>query len=68
MKRKEKKMQIYYFVDPGMAYEKRVYILAQSEDEAIKIFCRKYNETPQYARKLLKRVINKPGVIYEYAD
>ena len=51
-----------------MAVEKTTYILANSENEAIIFYCNKYNETIEYAKKLLEKKIEKSGIFYEHLD
>lgn len=46
-------MFVYIFVTPEMADEKTSYILANSKNEALTIYCRKYNEDQNIAKESL---------------
>lgn len=61
-------MAVYIFIEPRFTDDKTTYILASSKEEAITIYCKKYNESKVIAEKLLKRTIKKPGIFYEYID
>ena len=61
-------MSVYIFVEPRFTDDKTTYILASSKEEAITIYCKKYNESRVIVEKRLKRTIKKPGIFYEYID
>lgn len=61
-------MAVYIFVEPRFTDDKTTYTLASSKEEAITIYCKKYNESRVIAEKRLKRTIKKPGIFYEYID
>lgn len=61
-------MKVYIFITPGIAVEKTTYILANSKEESIIIYCNKYNESTSIAKKRLKKKIKKPGIFYEHLD
>lgn len=61
-------MAVYIFVEPRFTDDKTTYILASSKEEAITIYCKKYNESRVIVEKRLKRTIKKPGIFYEYID
>ena len=42
--------------------------MGNSENEAIILYCNKYNETIEYAEKRLKKKIEKSGIFYEHLD
>lgn len=61
-------MAVYIFVELEFIYDKTIYILASSKEEAITIYCKKYNESRVIAEKCLKKTIKKPGIFYEHID
>mgnify|MGYP000177537665 CR=1 FL=1 len=62
-------MVVCIFIEPRFTDNKTTYILASSKEEAITIYCEKYNESRVIAEKRLKRTIKKKReFFYEYID